>query len=402
MRYIKYRSIVFLTVLICSLSSKAQELTEQQYKEDIDFFGRELASRHKNLFAKISVEDFRKKLHNVEGKPLTKQNLVIHLLQVIKEVGDEHTMIFQSNYPLLYPLRFDLFKEGIYVVATDSSHSDLLYRQLQGIDGHSTKAIVEDLKTLVKEGNPSYYDVYLMLMLRNPTILNGIGITDSDLKADFIFGGTRHIFFPSKQHKVDIDSKLLRYSKGENYWYSLIDDQKTIYFNYQKCDQQPGKPFDVFAQQLFQEIAATKPKRMIIDLRNNSGGNSGILQSFLDKLKDSHLKKKGSLYVLIGKNTFSSALTNAVDLKRNFNAILVGEPTSGNVNHYGEIRGFQLPHSELEIGYSTRYWEVWKGYEGALKPDHAITYSIYNFKKGKDEAIDYILNAKKTSSQRGN
>lgn len=135
--------------MICSLSSKAQELTEQQYKEDIDFFGRELASRHKNLFAKISVEDFRKKLHNVEGKPLTKQNLVIHLLQVIKEVGDEHTMIFQSNYPLLYPLRFDLFKEGIYVVATDSSHSDLLYRQLQGIDGHSTKAIIEDLKTLV-------------------------------------------------------------------------------------------------------------------------------------------------------------------------------------------------------------------------------------------------------------
>lgn len=371
---------------------RGQQMTQVQYAADINFFGKELAQRHKNLFAKVSVEDFWKKLEQFKEEPYTRQSLVIHLLQVIKEIGDEHTMIFQSNYPQLYPLRFDTFKEGVYLVAADSSHSDLLYQQLQGIDDQNQKDIIDYLQTLVKEGNPSYLDVHLMLMLRNPTILNGIGIASSDSKADFIFDGTRYTFYPSEQQKVNVNSTLLRYSRGENYWYSFIDDKQTIYFNYQKCDQQPNKPFEIFTEELFQKIEATKPKRLIIDLRNNSGGNSAILRPFLEQLKESSLNTKGALYVLIGKNTFSSALMNAVDLKRNYNSILVGEPTSGSVNHYGEIRGFELPHSHLEIGYSTKYWETWKGYEGGLKPDHAITYSIYNFKEGKDEAIDYILN----------
>ncbi|WP_262493747.1 S41 family peptidase [Niastella koreensis] len=63
---------------------------------------------------------------------------------------------------------------------------------------------------------------------------------------------------------------------------------------------------------------------------------------------------KGKLIVLIGKLTFSSAIMNAIELKRGTNAILVGEPTSGSVNHYGEVRAFRLPHTKIIIGYSTR------------------------------------------------
>jgi C-terminal processing protease CtpA/Prc len=129
-------------------------------------------------------------------------------------------------------------------------------------------------------------------------------------------------------------------------------------------------------------------------LRNNSGGNSAILNPFLEKLKKNYLNKKGSLYVLIGKNTFSSALMNAVDLKRNYKSILVGQTTSGNVNHYGETRGFRLPNSKIIVGYSTKYWEIWKGYNGALRPDIEIKYSLKNFKNNIDEAIEYVTNRK--------
>lgn len=388
----KVNLIVFLLLaVLTSTPSKGQEMTTLQYVEDIEFFGHELTQRHKNLFAKINKEDFLNKLSQVKEQSLTKQSFVIALLKLIKEIGDEHTMIFESNYPKAYPIRFDIFKEGIFVVAADQSNPELLYQQLDGIEDHATDQIIKALTTLIKEGNPSYYDVYLTRMLANPTILNGIGISRSDLKTDFILAGKRHTCYPDEPQRAKIQAPLLRYSNNDNYWYSLIDNQQTLYFNYQNCSEQVGKPFEAFSQQLFQEVETGRPKRIIIDLRNNSGGNSAILQPFLEKLKESSLNTKGALYVLIGKNTFSSALMNAVDLKRNYNSILVGEFTSGSVNHYGEIRGFQLPHSKLEIGYSTRYWEVWKGYEGGLKPDHPIVYSIHNFKAGKDEAIDYVL-----------
>lgn len=119
-----------------------------------------------------------------------------------------------------------------------------------------------------------------------------------------------------------------------------------------------------------------------------------MLQPFLDKLRTNYLNKEGSLFVLIGKNTFSSALLNAMDLKRNYNAILVGEPTSGNVNHYGELGGFALPNSMLVVLYSTKYFENWKGYEGTFIPDVEIEYSIDNFKNGIDEAIEYVIKSK--------
>ena len=48
-------------------------------------------------------------------------------------------------------------------------------------------------------------------------------------------------------------------------------------------------------------ILIQKPEKLIIDLRNNSGGNSAILKPFLEKLKTNYLNKKGSLYILIGK-----------------------------------------------------------------------------------------------------
>ncbi|WAC40145.1 S41 family peptidase [Pedobacter sp. SL55] len=129
----------------------------------------------------------------------------------------------------------------------------------------------------------------------------------------------------------------------------------------------------------------------MVDLRENNGGNSGVLRPFIDSIKNSYLNKNGKLFVLIGKKTFSYALMNAVTLKRNTSAILVGEPTSGNINHFGEVRGFSLPRTGIVIGYSTKYWENWKGKIGPLIPYKKVIYSINDFKKKYRSSYIYSL-----------
>ncbi|WP_449438619.1 S41 family peptidase [Pedobacter steynii] len=119
----------------------------------------------------------------------------------------------------------------------------------------------------------------------------------------------------------------------------------------------------------------------------------------MEKLSASYLNKKGKFYVLIGRHTFSSAVMNAVRIKRNTNAILIGQPTSGNINGYGEVRGFELPKSKIIVAYSTKYWENWKGKKGPLKPDTSVEYSIKNYVEGKDEALSQVYkNAKEHSN----
>lgn len=87
--------------------------------------------------------------------------------------------------------------------------------------------------------------------------------------------------------------QLLRNSKHDNYWRKLIDSGKILYFHYQDCSEQNDKPFETFNNELWEFIKAEKPQKIIVDLRNNSGGNSAILRPFLNKLNESYLNKKG-------------------------------------------------------------------------------------------------------------
>lgn len=167
-------------------------------------------------------------------------------------------------------------------------------------------------------------------------------------------------------------------------------EKNLIYFSYINCKEDANNPFEQFNKELFNAIKINNPDKLVLDLRYNGGGNSKILEPFLTQLKESYLNKRGKLYVLIGKMTFSSALLNAIDLKQNFNATLIGEPTAGSINHYGETRSFDLPNTKARVVYSTKYFEQWKGHDGALNPDIIVTYSLENFIKGKDEALEIV------------
>ena len=114
------------------------------------------------------------------------------------------------------------------------------------------------------------------------------------------------------------------------------------------------------------------------------------MDPLIDSLQNGYLSREHKLYVLIGKQTFSSALLNAMSLKKQCQAILVGEATAGSVNHYGEVRTFELPCSQAIVTYSTKYFETWKGHDGALIPDKSIPASVEDFKRGRDSVLEYI------------
>ncbi|WP_126973884.1 S41 family peptidase [Gynurincola endophyticus] len=389
------KPFTFFVFSVCLFSlTNAQSLTPDQFIDDLNHFKKELPQRHKNLYAKISEADFLRKVDAIAQKAntLNNESFEIELYQLIKEIGDEHTRL-EPAYKTIYPVSFDFFKEGIFVTGTNAENAGLLYKQLNGVNTKSTKDILDLVKTIVKDDNASYFDVYFQQFINNPRVLKGLTITPDDLKATFLLDQQKAILsaVSKEAYKPAVKPDLLRFKRSENYWFELINNGKTLYFNYQECREEEDKPFADFTNELFALVEKAKPEKIIIDLRNNMGGNSGIIHPFMEKLKKSHLNKKGKLFVLIGKSTFSSALMNAVELKRNYHSILVGESTSGTVNHYGEVRGFTLPNSQLVVGYSTRFWEVWKGYDGPLRPDVKVEYSIHNFRKNIDEGIAYIL-----------
>jgi len=395
------RILIIALLLQCKICF-GQNLSKAEYLEDLQYLQDSLPKKHINLFAKISPADFGKQIAAIRTR-LEKpdaESFLVELFKLPVAIGDEHTHI-EPLFSKVLPIQFQKFNEGYFVTAVDSAHVNLQLYHLVGINGHPINEVIANFRTIIQSTNASFFDTRFLTYLNNPVIMKGLGLATGTDYITFNFkthdGRIVNQEFKSEKGKSADELPLIKYKSGphiyedkENYWYRYDDKRKTLYFNYSNCEDEPSRPFSVFNDQLFKLIAEKKPHRLVIDLRENSGGNSGVLTPFIDSVKKSGLNVSGKFFVLIGKATFSSALMNAVTLKRETNAVLIGEATSGTVNHYGEVRGFRLPNSKIVIGYSTRYWETWKGYDGPLMPDIQIRYSVKNYARGIDEAIGYV------------
>jgi hypothetical protein len=160
-----------------------------------------------------------------------------------------------------------------------------------------------------------------------------------------------------------------------------------------------NQKFIDFNQEMFHVIEQNNVDKIIIDLRNNSGGNSEILNPFTNNLKSyvaEHANVK--VYILVGRSTFSSGMFAIYRVKEAApKAISVGEPTGGALDSYGEVKTFNLPNSQLPISYSTKYFEFSKFFDykndgvGTFLPDKSIQPTIVDYKNGTDVVLNYAL-----------
>ena len=97
------------------------------------------------------------------------------------------------------------------------------------------------------------------------------------------------------------------------------------------------------------------------------------------------------MFVITGPGTFSAATINALDLRNEANAILVGSPTGMRPNHYGEHGEFRLPNSGFRISYSTRYYRFGADTVSGVVPDQGIEPTWTEFRAGRDPLMEWIL-----------
>jgi hypothetical protein len=73
------------------------------------------------------------------------------------------------------------------------------------------------------------------------------------------------------------------------------------------------------------------------------------------------------------------------------NAILVGEPTGGKPNSYGEVRFLTLFNSMMTVQYSTKYFSLYPEDLPSIYPDVYAEPSFADFIECRDAALEAIL-----------
>lgn len=158
---------------------------------------------------------------------------------------------------------------------------------------------------------------------------------------------------------------------------------------------------------IFNQVQHDKVKNLVIDVSQNSGGNSAVGDIIIDYItskpyygyqcnwrrSDEYLKQmdaRGSkneryaqtklgeilhydpsehkpsknkrrfyqkVYVVVGAGTFSSAIMFATIIKDNHIATLVGQtPTNGHPSHFGELYSANTPNTGLNVQFGVKEW----------------------------------------------
>ncbi len=105
------------------------------------------------------------------------------------------------------------------------------------------------------------------------------------------------------------------------------------------------------------------------------------------------INQLGKLFTIMDRNTFSAAGNFVTDIERRTETLLVGEPTGGAPNQYGDAMRRDLPNSRLLLFVSTRYHQRSTADDPRLthKPDLPAALSSRDFFNGRDPAMEAIL-----------
>ena len=144
---------------------------------------------------------------------------------------------------------------------------------------------------------------------------------------------------------------------SEIFWKTYLQDSKTLYFQYNGIlpVNNSGQTIADFSNELEDFIETEDVKKLIIDVRQNAGGDNTTYAPLVEMLKNNRLNQEERIFVLFGRGTFSAASNFIMKLENETNAIFAGEPSGGSPNHYGDALDLMLPNSKIVIGVSSIY-----------------------------------------------
>lgn len=298
------------------------------------------------------------------------------------------------SYFKYYPLELNYIGSKAYVVSALSEYREVNGKEVVSINGVSLQEIERKSALVFPHDNSTYLRLIMDKHLNNTSFLSFIDVAESeDDSVTLTFSDDSHIILsPLKSSEIDkgdlisASSSYSPYICNDYYRATVIEDGFLL-ISYNTCSENPDYPIKDFTRDLKRVLSDHKFSTIVLDLRKNGGGDSSILSPVIKLLKKQKCKK----YCLIGENTFSSAILNAVSLKEDAGFTLVGSPTGGSINHYGELKSFVLPDTGWEVYYSTKYFKMSRKYNGSIIPDVLIEKDPISYFSGIDKEILYCL-----------
>lgn len=435
-----------------------QPLGPEQLIADVDFYLKTLEEAHANPYARISAKGLRARAEEIKSRirrqgAMTQKEFWLLFTRLVGAIQDSHSNVVDPRFFIkpeddttkYFPIRTvyidgkivvkesfadEKIEKGAVIKSVNGIPSDELIRKISehrsGVERERVESAVLWLWVGAAEifGRPNEFTVAFadgrtvqVRGLRLPEFIQrenaaraanpSAAVKDSPLELKLLKGGVAYLNSTTFSYDLEKYRALLK---------------------------------DVFTQ-----IQSAGVRKLIIDVRTNTGGNSALGDALIDMFNSkpyrhysmrwkrsaqyveemkrrkipvpddylalrpgemlsgesqvvkpgaNPLRFKGRVYVLSAKETFSSGQMFLAVVKDNGLATVVGEENNEPVCSYGEIFFFNLPHSRLRTSVSVKYFIPPAGCKDArgVLPDIPVNRQVADYVTGRDAILEATLN----------
>lgn len=445
--------LIFLFVSSACFGQTDQKITVEQLKEDINLLKKKIQTLHPNLYlysSKDIIDNCFDSLYLTVKESLTELVFYRHITIISSIIKDGHSIIlpssnttsFHNENSLFFPFKLKLISGSLFVemVLTDSTTisegSEIL-----SINGIGTNKMLKELmERQVRDGYNETYPAWIIDNYFREFYSYIFGHPDEfriEYKSNDIRRST--IVKALKKDRINAN-KIIRYplkinvrkpKEGILFTENLQGNVATLTikdFHKEVLEDEYKQDFRKEIKRAFGQLHQTGIQNLILDLRNNQGGDveygvyllSFLLQedfTYIDQYSkvaagpDFQLIKtrgeatgvhhpaastfKGQLYVLINGGSFSNSGIVSTILKKYNRAIFIGTETGGNNKVLaGDVTEYNLPNTKIHFEIPTRRYMLRESLpltgHGTI-PDYEIPDNINDVLANKDTQMDFAL-----------
>jgi hypothetical protein len=335
------------------------------WNADLTHLATEVPKTHPNPFRKTTREAFLADIEQLRGRAPEMQHheVIVEMARIVATLGDGHTRVtlplasshgfFQGHATtappkdpsLMFtaiPLRFEIRSAGLFTTNG---------RRVLRIGNMSAEEAVKAVEPVAHGDNEWQKKEIMAGYLAMPQVLEARGVIASLDEVPVTFESGTTVFKASAAGAAAAP-------RGRPWSFEYREKEKAVYFDFDEVANTKEETLADFAERMFRFIDEYPVDKLIIDLRDNYGGNNALNRVLTHRLiRAKKLRAPGTVFALTGRRTFSAAMNFLTDLEQNTNAIFVGEPTGGAPNGYGDSRRIILPESGVTVRVSSLYWQ---------------------------------------------
>lgn len=444
------KNLLFLLlwpVMICQVSGQNIRLSKTQALADLDTMISTIHEVHPDMFSHCPEKKFFKRVEKIKATlpdTLSALQFYIQAAPLIGMLGDGHTSIHFSDFSLafrdtaqrFFPLDIKISdNNALLYVKRDLTGQQLIPEgaQILSVNSRSHKEIMKNILQYCS-GEKLFFKVqHLSNYLLFISYMNQL-YPEQNFDIVYTYQGKRTKVHLPGISVFQLQKTMLQPQNSQPIPYAFsIDKEKNLAvmeFNSFSNREQ----FNYFADSMFCALKNENIGNLIIDIRNNSGGNSSIGDKLfqyispcpfrqygqitvrttpttlrlikncygqepankeygmfttsvqeLIPLAENPLRYTGNVYLLTSHSTFSSASSFSWAFKYFKMGPVIGEETGGIAYCFGDVLGFSLPHSRLQVGVS---YKIFTHY-GATPKDIHGTYPDYEIPA--EQALDWTI-----------